>query len=106
MARDKPRFRARRRDGNREDPPPHVQSLTDRLATVADRPRPLQPVRIALVITDLDVGGAERAMVNLARGLDPRRWSVRVIALGPEGELAARLREHGIACECLGARRH
>ncbi|MFO0889206.1 MAG: glycosyltransferase [Isosphaeraceae bacterium] len=82
-----------------------MQSLTQRLATAAQRPWPEHPVRIALVITELDVGGAEKAMVSLAEGLDRRRWSPHVIALGPEGVLAARLRGAGISCECLGAGR-
>jgi starch synthase (maltosyl-transferring) len=62
-------------------------------------------VPIALVITDLDVGGAERALVSLATGLDRRRWEPRVIALGPEGALAGPLREAGVTTECLGIER-
>jgi starch synthase (maltosyl-transferring) len=62
-------------------------------------------VPIALVITDLDVGGAERALVALATGLDRTRWAPAVAALGPEGELAAPLRAAGIPTTCLGTRR-
>ena len=42
------------------------QSLSHRLAITADscRPWPDRPIAIALVITDLDVGGAERALVS------------------------------------------
>jgi starch synthase (maltosyl-transferring) len=57
------------------------------------------------VITDLDVGGAERAMVNLATRLDRRRWSPTVIALGPEGTLAGDVRRAGLPCRCLGVDR-
>ncbi len=57
---------------------------------------------LALVITELDVGGAEKALVSLATGLDRRRWSPSVIALGPEGPLAGPLREAGVPVECLG----
>jgi starch synthase (maltosyl-transferring) len=83
-----------------------VQSLTRRLA-LADagsklRPWPDRPVRIALVITDLDVGGAERALVNLVMRLDRTRWSPLVVALSGEGPLADVLRQAGIPCECLG----
>ena len=82
-----------------------VQSLTRRLRTASPRPWPDHPVPIALVITDLDVGGAERAMVNLATRLDRRRWSPLVIALGAEGVLAGVVRRAGLPCECLGADR-
>jgi glycosyltransferase involved in cell wall biosynthesis len=62
-------------------------------------------VPIALVITDLDVGGAERAMVALATGLDRSRWAPSVVCLGPEGALVAPLRAAGIAVTCLGVDR-
>lgn len=57
---------------------------------------------VCLVITDLDVGGAERALVSLATGLDRRHWEPSVIALGDEGALAGPLRAAGIGVECLG----
>jgi starch synthase (maltosyl-transferring) len=56
---------------------------------------------VALVITDLDVGGAEKALVNLATGVDRSRWSPEFICLGPEGELVYPLREAGIPVVCL-----
>ena len=59
------------------------------------------PVPVALVITDLDVGGAERALVALATGLDRRRWSPSVVGLGGEGALAGPLRAAGIPVDCL-----
>ncbi len=62
-------------------------------------------MRIALVITELDVGGAERAIVALATGLDRSRWEPAVIALGPEGPLAAPLREAGLGVTFLGISR-
>ncbi len=78
-----------------------MQSLTSRLATAVTRPRPQQPVRIALVITDLDVGGAERALVNLATRLDRARWSPVIVALRGEGRLAEVVRQAELPCECL-----
>ncbi len=60
---------------------------------------------VALVITDLDVGGAERALVALATGLDRRRWLPSVVCLDREGALVGPLREAGIAVECLGVDR-
>ncbi len=53
-----------------EENPDAVQTLTGRLATADSRRAPKAPIRIALVITDLDVGGAERSLVNLATRLD------------------------------------
>lgn len=57
---------------------------------------------VALVITELDVGGAEKALAALATGLDRRRWEPRVIALGPEAAMAGPIRGAGVAVECLG----
>jgi len=43
---------------------------------------PPHPYRLALVITELDVGGAERCLTNLACGLDRDRFNPVVYALG------------------------
>lgn len=56
---------------------------------------------LALVITELDVGGAEKALVSLATALDRRLWNPLVIALGPEAPMAAPLRKAGVAVACL-----
>lgn len=40
------------------------------------------PVRIAFIITELEVGGAERCLVNLATGLDRSRYTPIVCSLG------------------------
>jgi starch synthase (maltosyl-transferring) len=61
---------------------------------------------VALVITELDPGGAEKALVTLATGLNRAQWQPSVIALGPEGPLATPLREQGIATQCLDVRPH
>lgn len=58
------------------------------------------------MITDLDVGGAERAMVNLAIRLDRRRWNVQVITLAAEGPLAHVLEQEHIRWQCLGCTHH
>lgn len=60
---------------------------------------------VTLVITDLDVGGAERALVALATGLDRQRWDPSVIALGDEGKLVEPLRAASVATECLAVDR-
>lgn len=79
-----------------------MQALARRLATAPKRPWPDRPVPVALVITELDAGGAEKALVALATGLDRRRWAPRVIGLGPEGVMAVPLREAGVPVTCLG----
>lgn len=56
---------------------------------------------VALVITDLDVGGAEKALTSLATRLSPSRWRVGVFCLGDEGPLAELIRAAGLPCECL-----
>ena len=59
--------------------------------------------RILYVITDLDVGGAERALVELATRLDRERFAPEVACLAGEGPLAEPLRERGIPVHCLAA---
>lgn len=70
----------------------------------------MAPYRVALCITDLDVGGAELALVELATRLDRARFSPIVYCLAPrperlEASCAARLEAAGIPVHCLGARR-
>jgi starch synthase (maltosyl-transferring) len=81
-----------------------VQDLTSRLAEGARRPWPETTVPVALVITDLNVGGAERMLVALATRLDRRRWRPSVICLDREGPLAGPLRAVGVEVDCLGVR--
>ncbi len=65
------------------------------------------PTRIAFCITDLDAGGAERALVQIVTRLDRSRWEPFVFCLSGEGELAAVLRDAGIVVVCFGAnKRH
>jgi starch synthase (maltosyl-transferring) len=81
-------------------------SLSQRLALAAgSRPWPDRPVAVALVITDLDVGGAERALTALATRLEPARWRRGVFCLGGPGRLAEVLRQADVPCECLGVSR-
>lgn len=63
------------------------------------------PTRIAFCITDLDPGGAERALVELVTRLDRTRWLPAVYALSGPGALTDELQAAGIAVTCLGARR-
>jgi starch synthase (maltosyl-transferring) len=60
---------------------------------------------ITFLITELDPGGAERALVQIATGLSPDDWKRSVICLSDRGALASTLEESGIPVTCLGARR-
>ncbi len=65
--------------------------------------KPAEQRRVALCITELDPGGAERNLVRLATGLHERGWDVRVFCLAGETPFCAQLRQAGVAVECLGA---
>jgi len=67
-------------------------------------------MRVALCITDLDVGGAERTLVELATRLNPTPWEPVVYCLQPrppsdEASCVPPLEAAGIPVHCLGARR-
>ena len=62
------------------------------------------PRRIAFCITELDPGGAERALVDIVTRLPRDQWASHVFSLGPEAPLADCLRDAGIPVTCLGAR--
>ena len=67
------------------------------------------PIRIALVITGLQVGGAERCCVELAKRLDRTRYELVVYSLlaapsDDQSQLYTELRDAGISVHFLGAR--
>jgi glycosyltransferase involved in cell wall biosynthesis len=68
-------------------------------------PSETPPTRIAFCITDLDAGGAERALVQIVTRLDRRRWEPHVFCLDAGGVLVTELRSAGIDVVCLGANR-
>ena len=62
-----------------------------------------EPIRLLLLARSLEAGGAERQLVELARGLDPSRFAVTVAALydrGPLRDEVARL--PGVRLETVG----
>ncbi|MEW4489869.1 glycosyltransferase [Thalassoglobus sp. JC818] len=63
-------------------------------------PKPKSPRKIAFCITDLDNGGAERALLQLVTRLDRTRWTPRVYCLSKPGELVAEFEQHGIEVKC------
>jgi glycosyltransferase involved in cell wall biosynthesis len=62
-------------------------------------------IRVAFCITELDPGGAERALFEVVTRLDPADWEVRVYCLGAETDLSRQLQHRGIATVCFGVRR-
>jgi len=67
------------------------------------------PIRLALVITELEVGGAERCLTHLAVGVDRSKFSPEVYSLGPcpqgeQRELVDRLEQAGVPVHFLNAR--
>lgn len=61
-------------------------------------------VKVAYVITTLDVGGAEGQLALLVEGLDRGRFEILVVTLGDESALTARLRRAGIQVTALRLR--
>ncbi|MCA9074186.1 MAG: glycosyltransferase [Planctomycetaceae bacterium] len=62
------------------------------------------PTRIAFCITELDPGGAERALVRIVSGLDRDRWSPHVYCLAERGPLADDLDAANVPVTCLNVR--
>jgi hypothetical protein len=58
-------------------------------------------IRVLHLITRLPVGGAERLLVDIARGLDPQRFTSIACCIQDRGELAGELETHGIAVHSL-----
>lgn len=60
--------------------------------------------KVAFCITELDPGGAERALVETLTRLDRSRWTPKVYCLGPEAALVEPLANAGIEVVCFEAR--
>lgn len=63
------------------------------------------PRRISFLITELDHGGAEQALVRIATGLDRSLWEPQVISLNDRGPLTEPLEAAGIPVTAIGAGR-
>ncbi len=62
---------------------------------------PEPPIRIAYCITELDPGGAERALVQLVTRLNRKEWEPQVFCLSGRGALVETLEEAGVPVVCL-----
>lgn len=67
-------------------------------------PHGTQPIRVAHVIPDLAIGGAETALVRLLEDLDRTRFASLVITLRDGGALVERARRAGAGVVSLGMR--
>jgi glycosyltransferase involved in cell wall biosynthesis len=62
----------------------------------------MPPLRVAYLITDSGVGGTEKMLAALIRGLDRTRFEPSLLALKPLGETARALAAEGIPVTSLG----
>jgi len=62
----------------------------------------MPPLRVAYLITDSGVGGTEKMLAALIRGLDRTRFEPSLLALKPLGETARALASEGIPVTSLG----
>lgn len=60
--------------------------------------------RIAYLITELNIGGAENSLYQLVTHLNPKRFSPVVYSLSGKDKIADKLRDKGIEVICLGAK--
>ncbi|KAF0246594.1 MAG: hypothetical protein FD180_592 [Planctomycetota bacterium] len=63
------------------------------------------PLRVLLLITELDPGGAEKQLFHLATGLDRSRFDPRVLCLRGFGAVGEALVKAGVPAETLGMKR-
>ena len=69
------------------------------------RPPPAERIgrrRVVFLIGSLDIGGAQRQLIELASGLHRSNWQVKVLVFYGGGELEADLLERGVRVESLG----
>ena len=59
------------------------------------------PGSVTFCITELDLGGAEKALVRLAGGLKNAGWNVNVVSLRDAGVMSIPLEERGIPIQAL-----
>jgi glycosyltransferase involved in cell wall biosynthesis len=67
--------------------------------------RPRRAVKLVFIISALDVGGAEIALLKLLERINPATHSVQVISLTTLGPIGERIGKLGVAVEALGMRR-
>jgi hypothetical protein len=63
-----------------------------------------EPPRTDLLITDLEVGGAEHQLLILAQQLQQRGWPIRVLSMVPPGRLEDAFRDARLVVTHLGMR--
>ena len=64
----------------------------------------MKPIRIDHLITELNVGGAERMLEKLVLGMDRGKFQNRVVSMSDRGPIGERLGERDIPVHSLGMR--
>lgn len=99
-----PAVRKKQRADARRSPETAAASITFGDLDLDQTTPSLKRIRLAWCITDLDPGGAERALVQIATRLDPTEFEQHVFCLQPAGELAEVLKSAGIPVSSLNLR--
>ena len=68
----------------------------------APAPAPAAPPRVVILLRSLEIGGAERQAVLLAKALHQAGWPVSVVTSYDKGELAEELRAAGVDLHLAG----
>ena len=79
-----------------------VRGLVERAQRGRDGGRAARPPRLMHVVLNLRVGGLERVVVDLVRGLDRARWHVEVCCLDEGGDLERELESLDVPVTVLG----
>jgi glycosyltransferase involved in cell wall biosynthesis len=88
---------------------PSTRKLQGDTSVFATSMQHMQPIKIALCITELDIGGAERCLTELAARIDRRRFEPVVYSLSPkpnrtEASCLPILEAAGVETHFLGGR--
>jgi len=64
----------------------------------------LDRIRVVHIINDMEVGGAQRQVLNLFRAIDRRRFDLRLVCLAAKGAFGDQLKREGFEVVALGKR--
>lgn len=83
----------------------HTTSDSPRTAGRHEDEASMRTGNIVMVITGLNLGGAETQLVRLCSALRQRHWQIRIVTMIPSGAYQAELDRIGIPVSCLHMRR-
>jgi len=64
-----------------------------------------QKIKIIYIIPTLDIGGAERLVIDVIKNLDQEKFTVKIICMKKSGAWDVELKDHGIPLILLGQKR-